>query len=381
MASVKAVVFDSLHQDHAPDRQVHAHADRVCGYHHVGLFFRKQLGLFVADIIGKGSIDNTALDVLFPQLGGDGMNIPSGKNNQGVPGPHILRERDNFIFIDQRRHSSVAHYAVLVPAVFDDFDQPLFRFRCSTDMHSLRADSHDGGCPGAAAGSVRDHLRLVDDCHIIIVLEAEHLYGGRLMPGALDQILFLSGHQGAGAFSPVQSLILLVGKEAQGGQIDSGFRPHELFDGIVGLAGIGRSDMEHKLPVHHSGSRIEVDIFVRNSCQHQVKKPSVPSLCLFLLPPFSLPFLPENIGAVFGKFFSLPFSCIHKQLQDFSVISVSFLFEICLQVIGSRLPHPLDTVQNKCRVREKEAGLLHNGFQKLLPFSGRKDGDIFPDSL
>ena len=133
--------------------------------------------------------------------------------------------------------------------------------------------------------------------------------------------------------------------------------------------------------MHHPGGRVEVNVIVGDPCQHQVKEPPVPSLCLLLLPPFLFPSLPENIRAVFGKFFPLAVSCIHKQLQDFSVISVSLFFEICLQVIGGRLPHPLDTVQNKCRISQEKTRLFHNGLQKLLPFSGRKDGNIFPDRL
>ena len=379
--SRKAVIFGSFHQDHPPDGQIHSHSDCIRGDHHLRFAAGEKLRLLMAHVIGKGAVDNAALYMLFLQLGGYGVNVPSGENDQGIPRLHILRERDHFLFVHQRCHSPVADYSVFVPAVLYDLDQPLFSIRSSTDMYCLRADAHNGSCPGAAAGSVRDHLRFIDHSHIIIRLQTEHLDGGRLMPRSLDQVLLLPGHKRAWALCPVQPLILLIGQQAQGCKINACFRPHEFFYGVMRLAGIGRPDVKHEMSVHSPGCRIEIDIPVGDPRQHQFKETSVPSLRLLLFPTLFLLSLPEGINSVFRELLSLSGSRMQEDLEDFPVVPSAGLFETGIKIIDSKLPHPLHAVQNQYRISEKEPRFVHCCLQEFLLFLCGKHGDIFSDSF
>ena len=100
--------------------------------------------------------------------------------------------------------------------------------------------------------------------------------------------LFLAGDQGAGAFRAVQALILLVGEEAEGGEIDPVFRPHQLLDRVVGLAGIGRPYVQHEFSVHQAGGGIQIHVIVGDLRQDQFEQLPVPSLLFLLFPPFFL---------------------------------------------------------------------------------------------
>ena len=71
----KAVIFYGLHQDDTSDGKVHAHADGICGDHHIGLARSEKLRLFVPHVIGKSAVDNAAADVFFPELGRHGVDI------------------------------------------------------------------------------------------------------------------------------------------------------------------------------------------------------------------------------------------------------------------------------------------------------------------
>ena len=163
----KAVIFYGLHQDDTSDGKVHAHADGICGDHHIGLARSEKLRLFVPHVIGKSAVDNAAADVFFPELGRHGVDISPGKNDQGIPRLYIVREDEFFFLVFKRRHPPVVDDFIFISAVFDDLHKSLFRLRGRADIHSIRADSHDGRCPGAAAGPVRDHLRFIDHCHFV----------------------------------------------------------------------------------------------------------------------------------------------------------------------------------------------------------------------
>ena len=200
------------------------------------------------------------------------------------------------------------------------------------------------------------------------------------MSGPVYEKLLLAGDQGTGTLRAVQPLILLVGKETERGQIDPVVRPHQLLDRIVGLARIGRSDVEDKFSVHQAGGGIQIDIIVRDLRQDQLEQLPVPFLLFLLFPPFFLISFPESIQAVFRNFFSLSGGGIEQELQDPFIRPGLFVFVLVTKVFCRRLTHLLYTVQDEFRVGQKEAPHAYDRLQELLLLLIFKPRDIFPHS-
>ena len=200
------------------------------------------------------------------------------------------------------------------------------------------------------------------------------------MSGPVYEKLLLAGDQGTGTLRAVQPLILLVGKETERGQIDPVIRPHQLLDRIVGLARIGRSDVEDKFSVHQAGGGIQIDIIVRDLRQDQLEQLPVPFLLFLLFPPFFLVPFPEGIQAIFRDFFALSGGGIEQELQDPFIRPGLFVFVLVTKVFCRRLTHLLYTVQDEFRVGQKEAPHVYDRLQELLLLLIFKPRDIFPHS-
>ena len=172
---VKTVEFGRLHEDHPPDGEIHSHADRVRGDHHVVFPLGKELGLPVPHVVGQRAVNDAAGHVPLFELGGHRVDIAPGKDDQRVSRPDVLREAESFFFIYKRRHPPVADDLVVVPAIPDDLCDALLRLGSRADVDLRGAHAHDGRRPRAAALAVRDHLGLVDHGHVVFDFQAEHL--------------------------------------------------------------------------------------------------------------------------------------------------------------------------------------------------------------
>ena len=148
----------------------------------------------------------------------------------------------------------------------------------------------------------------------------------------------------------------------------------------MGLARIGRSDVEDKFSVHLAGGGIQIDVIVRNLRQDQLEQLPVPSLLFLLFPPFFLISFPKSIQAVFRDFFSLSGGGIEQELQDPFIRPGLFVFVLVTKVFCRRLTHLLYTVQDEFRVGQEEAPHAYDRLQELLLLLIFQSRDIFPHS-
>ena len=119
-------------------------------------------------------------------------------------------------------------------------------------------DTQNGPGPGIAPLAVGDHLALVDDRHVVDLLQVQLFGGGGHVGVLLPAVLLLPGGEGAVHPCFQQNFLGFQGQQAQGGQVDprgGGLQPLE--PGI-GLAGVGASDVEDEPAGHGTGFRVLV---------------------------------------------------------------------------------------------------------------------------
>ena len=259
-----AVELVRLQEDDPPHGHIEAHADGVRRHHDIRLSLAELPRLLIAHVIGQRAVNDTAGLSQLLQLGRRRVHISSGKYDQRVPGAHVLREFEDLVLEYERRLPLVIRDLEGVPALLDHPFQEGLRRRRRADVDLPGAHAHDRRGPGPSALVVRHHLGLVDDRHLITALEVEHLDRRRPEIRPLHLAPLLAGHQRTGRAGAVEIVVLLVGQQAERGQIDAALRIFQGFDGLVGLAGIRWTDVQDKMPLHRPGQRIEVRIVPRD---------------------------------------------------------------------------------------------------------------------
>ena len=145
------------------------------------------------------------------------------------------------------------HHAVMVSEALDQLFDVLQGLRRHADMHHIRVHQADGPQPGGAPARVRDQLGLVDHRGLEMAFAVAELYRGGDNLGVFHLDGFLSGQHAAGDAGGVDFVVHLQRQQAQRSQIGPGDVLLQVFDGVKGLAAVGRPDVQDKAALHLPG--------------------------------------------------------------------------------------------------------------------------------
>ena len=137
-----------------------------------------------------------------------------------------------------------------VPTALNEADEQLLGLRGGAQVHLGGEHPQNRPGPGVPPLGVGDHLALVDHRRLIAALEIQLFCRGGQVGVPLTEVLLLASGQRAVHPRVQQGLLGLQGQKAQGGQIDSGFRPDQPLEPSVGLAGVGAPQVENEPAVH-----------------------------------------------------------------------------------------------------------------------------------
>ena len=113
-------------------------------------------------------------------------------------------------------------------------------------MHHLRIHEAERTQPGGAAARVSDQLRLVNDGGFEARPRVRQLNCRGDDLRVLHWEVFLPGQHAAGDARGVDFIIHFQRQQTQGAQVGTGGVALEILDGVVGLAGVRRADMQHE---------------------------------------------------------------------------------------------------------------------------------------
>ena len=152
----------------------------------------------------------------------------------------------------------MGHHLPGVAAFLDQRGNQCLGLRRHADVDGLRRDAEHGLGPGPAAVPVGDHLALVDDGDVVEPLFRHHFDRRGHVHRAGDQPFLLAGDHAARDAVAVHALGLLHRQQAQRREVDPGFGLFTVGDRLVGLAGVGRPDVEHEVPLDAARHREEL---------------------------------------------------------------------------------------------------------------------------
>ena len=120
-------------------------------------------------------------------------------------------------------------------------------------MHLRRLDAQDCPRPGMPPVRIGNHLRLINDRHIVFLIYIKHFYRGGNNPAVFLIDAFLPGQHGAWDPVLLHLFIDLQRKKAQRPQVDTVLRFPEALQRLIGFTAVGRADMEDEFPFHFQG--------------------------------------------------------------------------------------------------------------------------------
>ena len=117
-------------------------------------------------------------------------------------------------------------------------------------MNLARLKPQNRPDPGVHPVRICDHLRLINDCNIVIFIQIGHLHCGRRDSAALFLNAFLPRPHGTGHPVFVHLLVDLQGQQAQRAQIDPAPGQLQPLQRTEGLPAVGGTNVQDKMPVH-----------------------------------------------------------------------------------------------------------------------------------
>ncbi len=241
---VDAVELGQRAEQHAADRQVQAHADRVGGDQDVRLALREALGLAAAHLGRQRAVDHRHRVAAGGDLVAQHQHVAAAEGDHRVAElqrrqRHRLRQQLHVLLALE-----VAHRAALAAQAEQVLDRR-HRIGRADDDQLVGRHADDGLRPGPAARRVEDHLRLVDHRDVDRLARGDHL----------DRARHHAGRRGAGTFSsPVSSehgtpradqpVAAFERQQAQRRQVGAVVRLRQPLEGGVRLAAVRRADVE-----------------------------------------------------------------------------------------------------------------------------------------
>ena len=127
-------------------------------------------------------------------------------------------------------------------------------------MYLLCGRSKQSPRPRPTALKVLQHLDLIDNCDLIVLIEVGHLHGACDVTARFavfsDVLSLFAGHEIAVHAPGIGLGKDFHGQEFERAAVDPGFGGHEALEGVVGLAAVGRAGVENDLAVHIAGFRV-----------------------------------------------------------------------------------------------------------------------------
>ena len=173
-----AVKFVRLNENDPFHGEVQPHADGIGGDHHFRLVAGKQAYLPAADLRRKASVDDTGTDAVSLQPSRDIQNGTFGEHDQGVPLLYILREADGDRLAHQRGFAFITVNFAGIPTQGNQVGDYLFGGGTHAYMDLLCLHAQNGSGPGMAPVGIGYHLCLIDDRHLIFLVDVQHFHGG-----------------------------------------------------------------------------------------------------------------------------------------------------------------------------------------------------------
>ena len=123
------------------------------------------------------------------------------------------------------------------------------------DMDFRALNTENPTCPGMSAVGICDHLRLIDDCHIINLIDVKHFHRrGNHSAVFLINPLFARQHRTGDTGFP-HLFVNLQRQQTQRTQINALVRRAQTLQCLIGFPAVCRSYMQNKMPLHFQRPR------------------------------------------------------------------------------------------------------------------------------
>jgi hypothetical protein len=268
LAVALAVELGHRAEQHTLDGQVQAHADGVGGDQDVAGAGGKPFGLAAAHLRRQRAVDDRHRVALGGDLVAQHQHVAAAEGHHGVPQLQVGQRHGALQRLHVLLAFEVAHGAAFATQAQQVFDGS-HRVGAADDDHLLRRHGHDGLRPGPAARAVEDHLRFVDHRHVDHGVGGHHLDGAADYARALCRHVLLAGQKAAGHPTRHQAVATFQRQQPQRRQISAIQRLRQALEGGVGLATVGRADVQHHLALQPA--RLLEGVGVALECQFAVQ--------------------------------------------------------------------------------------------------------------